>query len=273
MSFIQEVISVCDLRGTNVIKADNSLKTWKSKNEYFSMIISEIPLAKSEISIYISAMIKIAPSVLAVDFAKLGEEIKSADNSSADWHHLDIMDGHFVPNISFGPALVKTVDKISEKYLDVHLMLSEPEKYFEDFKNAGADAITFHIEIHSDPREHLQAIKNLGIHAGIYLNPDAKAEQVIPFLKHCDLLLVMSVFPGFGGQSFIESSLDTIAQCRKHIDENNLNCLISVDGGVTGGNAQKVVDAGADVLVMGSAFYKSKERKELVASVHNLQRK
>ncbi len=217
-------------------------------------------------------MIKIAPSVLAVDFTKLGAEIQSADNSQADWHHLDIMDGHFVPNISFGPALVKTVDKISDRYLDVHLMLSEPEKYFEDFKDAGADSITFHIEIHPDPREHLKTIKEMGIHAGISLNPDAKAEQVIPYLKDCDLLLVMSVFPGFGGQSFIESSLDTIAECRKHIDKNNLKCLISVDGGVTGENAQRVVDAGADVLVMGSAFYKSTERANLVEAVHDIKR-
>ena len=217
-------------------------------------------------------MIKIAPSVLAVDFTKLGEEIKSADDCGVDWHHLDIMDGHFVPNISFGPSLVKTINNISDIYLDVHLMLSEPEKYFDDFKNAGADAITFHIEVHPDPKENLQRIKDLGMHAGISLNPDAKAEQVIPYLQYCDLLLVMSVFPGFGGQSFIESSLETITACRKHIDENNLNCQISVDGGVGRENAQRVVDAGADVLVMGSAFYKSLERQKLVEFVHSIDR-
>ena len=217
-------------------------------------------------------MIKIAPSVLGADFAKLGEDIKSVDSASADWHHLDIMDGHFVPNISFGPAVVKTIDKMSDRYLDVHLMLSEPEKYFEAFAKAGADGITFHIEIHPDPTEHLKSIREMGLDAGISLNPDAKAEQILPYLKHADQLLVMSVFPGFGGQSFIESALDTVTSARKHIDENNLTCLISVDGGVCPENMQQVVDAGADVLVMGSAFYRSDDRKGLVKQVHNLKR-
>lgn len=230
------------------------------------------PLAKQIISVYIRHMIKIAPSALAADFGHLADDIKSADNCGIDWHHLDIMDGHFVPNISYGPSIVKTINGLSDTYLDVHLMLSEPEKYFEAFHKAGADAITFHIEVHPDPTEQLKTLKDMGIMAGLSLNPDAKAEQVIPYLKYCDLLLVMSVFPGFGGQSFIESALDTVAACRQHIDENNLNCLISVDGGVDSNNAARVVEAGADVLVMGTAFYKASDRPGLVELVHNLKR-
>ena len=217
-------------------------------------------------------MIKLAPSVLAADFACLGEEIASADMSNADWHHLDIMDGHFVPNISYGPGVVKTINKITDKFLDVHLMLSEPEKYFDPFVDAGADAITFHIEVHPNPTKYLAQLKDKHVLAGLSLNPDAKAEQVIPYLEQTDLLLVMSVFPGFGGQSFIESALDTVTVCRKFIDDNNLDCLISVDGGVGSNNAQKVADAGADVLVMGSAFYKAEDRKALAELVHSIQR-
>lgn len=242
----------------------------------FIILLSDIsvhPLAKRRFSVYILPMIKIAPSVLGADFTRLGEEIKSADQAKVDWLHMDIMDGHFVPNISFGPGIVKTVNKITSTYLDVHLMLSEPEKYFDAFHKAGADSITFHIEVHPDPTELLNQVREMGIHAGLSLNPDAKAEQVLPYLQYCDQLLVMSVFPGFGGQSFIESALDTVAEARTYIDEHNLSTLISVDGGVGPENAERVVDAGADVLVMGTAFFKSDDRNGLVEMVHNLKRK
>ncbi len=215
-------------------------------------------------------MAKIAPSVLGADFAHLADEIASTIEAGADILHLDIMDGHFVPNISFGPGIVKTINKLTNAFLDVHLMLSEPEKYFEAFKQAGADAITFHIEVHPDPTLLARDLRELGVEPGISLNPDAQFEQVAPYLAHFDHLLVMSVFPGFGGQKFIPSALETIRQARKFIDDHNLETQILVDGGVDAGNAAEVVAAGAHVLVMGSAFYKSDDRTGLVNLVHSL---
>ena len=215
-------------------------------------------------------MTKLAPSVLGADFSRLGDDIKSAEQAGADLLHLDIMDGHFVPNISFGPGIVRTIDKLTDLYLDVHLMLSEPEKYFEPFAKAGADAITFHIEVHPEPEPFAKQIHALGLKVGISLNPDASAEQVLRHLHAFDLLLVMSVFPGFGGQSFIPSALDTIRAARDYIDRNNLATEIIVDGGVDSSNAAEVVAAGADVLVMGSAFFKATDRAALAELVHGL---
>ncbi len=215
-------------------------------------------------------MAKIAPSVLGADFAKLGDEIRDADRCGVDWLHLDIMDGHFVPNISFGPGIVKTIDKITDRYLDVHLMLSQPEKYFDAFVKAGADSVTFHIEVHPEPAAYARQIREMGVEAGLSINPDATADKILPHLEHFDLLLVMSVFPGFGGQSFIESALDTVSAARKHIDANGLKTKISVDGGVDAENAARVVEAGADILVMGSAFFKSTEREALTKMVQAL---
>ena len=217
-------------------------------------------------------MAKLSPSLLGADFSRLGEEVASTEKSGVDMIHLDIMDGHFVPNISFGPAVVNTVDKLTDLFLDVHLMLSEPEKYFEDFVKAGADAITFHIEVHPDPQEHARQLHKMGIKAGISLNPDATAEQILPYLEHFDFLLVMSVFPGFGGQSFMSSALDTIKSARAHIDRNELATEIVVDGGVDTSNAADVVAAGADILVMGTAFYRSDDRSGLTQAVHSLRR-
>lgn len=215
-------------------------------------------------------MAKIAPSVLGADFAKLGEEIRDADASGVDLLHLDIMDGHFVPNISFGPAIVKTINELTDKFLDVHLMLSEPHKYFEAFVKAGADSITFHIEVHPDPTVYAGQLKSMGVEAGVSLNPDTPAEKVLPFLKELDLLLVMSVFPGFGGQAFIESALETIARAREYIDSNGCPTKIAVDGGVDDTNAARIAEAGADILVMGSAFFKSDDRTTLTRKVHEL---
>ena len=218
-------------------------------------------------------MAMIAPSVLGADFACLGEEIASADAAGVDWLHLDIMDGHFVPNISFGPGVVKTIDKLTDTFLDVHLMLSEPEKYFEAFAKAGADCITFHIEVHPDPIPFVKQLHNMGVQAGLSINPDHGPAEIVPYLAEVDLLLVMSVFPGFGGQSFIESSLDTVRSAREYIDQNNLKTLIAVDGGVEASNAARVVEAGADVLVMGTAFFGAEDRAGLAKMVQRLTRR
>ncbi|MCD6249514.1 MAG: ribulose-phosphate 3-epimerase [candidate division Zixibacteria bacterium] len=212
-------------------------------------------------------MAKIAPSVLGADFARLGEEITSADKAGVDTLHLDIMDGHFVPNISYGPAIVKTIDKLSDSFLDVHLMLSEPEKYFEAFVKSGADAITFHLEVHPNPSAYARQIKALGVQAGISINPDMPVERVLPFLKDFDYLLIMSVYPGFGGQKFIRESLTSVKTASEYIESHGLKTVVMIDGGVDASNAQEVVAAGAEILVMGSAFFGTDDRAALVKQV------
>ncbi len=212
-------------------------------------------------------MAKIAPSVLGADFARLGEEIESAHRAGVEILHLDIMDGHFVPNISYGPAIVRTIDKLTDAFMDVHLMLSEPEKYFEAFAKAGADSITFHLEARPQPSALAKQIRAMGIQPGISINPDMPVEKVLPFLKDFDYLLIMSVFPGFGGQKFIREALDSVREAREFIDQNQYKTQIAIDGGVDAGNAAEVVEAGADVLVMGSAFFGADDRAGLVKQV------
>ncbi|MFZ1684024.1 MAG: ribulose-phosphate 3-epimerase [Candidatus Zixiibacteriota bacterium] len=214
----------------------------------------------------------LAPSVLAADFGHLADDIQSSDAVGVTFYHLDIMDGHFVPNISFGPGVVRTIDTLTPGYLDVHLMLSEPEKYFEPFAKAGADSITFHLEVHPDPRAIAEQVKKLGVKAGISINPDMPVERVLPYLEHFDLFLVMSVFPGFGGQKFIEGAIPKIASAREFIDRHNLPTQIEVDGGVDIDNAARVVAAGADILVMGTGFFGRSDRKEIVQQVARLKR-
>jgi len=215
-------------------------------------------------------MIQIAPSVLGADFGRLADEIKSADQAGIRMYHLDIMDGHFVPNISFGPGIVKTIDKLTGGFLDVHLMLSEPEKYFEPFVKAGADSITFHLEVHPEPVAYADKLRQLGVQTGISINPDMPVERVLPFLAEFDLLLIMSVFPGFGGQKFIESALTSIRTARAYIDSHHLRTQIQVDGGVDGSNAAEVVAAGANILVMGTGFFGRQDRAQLVQDISRL---
>jgi len=217
-------------------------------------------------------MAELAPSVLGADFTRLGQEIKSADEVGAKILHLDIMDGHFVPNISFGPAIVKTINKLTDSFLDVHLMLSEPEKYFDFFAKSGADNITFHLEVHPDPVPIAQQIKELGIEAGISINPDMPVEKVLPFLKYFDMLLIMSVFPGFGGQSFIRDAIPKVVTASEYIKERGLSTKIEIDGGVGPDNAKEIANAGAEILVMGSAFFGADNRAELVQQVRNFNR-
>ena len=217
-------------------------------------------------------MARLAPSVLGADFARLGEEIADTDRAGVDILHLDIMDGHFVPNISYGPAIVKTIDKLTDCYLDVHLMLSEPETYFEAFVKAGADSITFHLEVHPEPAGHAQQIRKLGAAAGISINPDMPVEKVLPHLREFDFLLIMSVFPGFGGQEFIRDALSKVRSAREYISRNHLQTQIAIDGGIDRANAAQVVTAGADILVMGTAFFKAADRSELVKYVSSLKR-
>lgn len=199
----------------------------------------------------------IAPSFLASDFLHLAEQVELINNSAAEWCHLDVMDGRFVPNISFGFPIIEAVRSATKKHCDVHLMIEEPERYVEEFKKAGADSITVHYEACRHLHRNIEQIKNLGINAGVALNPHTPVELLKDVLQYIDVVLIMSVNPGFGGQKFIDHSIDKIRQLRRMIDEESCHTLIEVDGGISLQNAKLVVDAGAKVLVAGSSIFKS----------------
>lgn len=212
----------------------------------------------------------ISPSVLSANFANLEKDIASIEESEAKWLHYDVMDGHFVPNISFGYSILNDVSKITSLFLDVHLMISDPLFYLDEFVKAGADLITFHYECYDDKtkiQETIDAIHQKGLKAGLSIKPKTSVEEIKQYLPSLDLLLVMSVEPGFGGQSFMENSLDKIAELRDLIDTNHYACLIEVDGGINQETAKKVKEAGCDVAVAGSYVFKQADRKAAVASL------
>jgi ribulose-phosphate 3-epimerase len=213
--------------------------------------------------------LRIAPSVLSADFSRLGEEIRWVESGGADLLHLDVMDAHFVPNLTFGPMIVRAIDRITNLHLSTHLMMSDPVPFLEDFISAGSDAVTVHVESYPDPRPALTRIRELGAMAGLTLNPDTPWEAVEPYLSDIDLFLVMSVHPGFGGQGFMPEVLPKLTRAAEAKRKGGFGYEIHIDGGIDLDTAPQAVKAGAEVLVAGSAIFKSPDSR---ARVQELRR-
>ena len=211
-------------------------------------------------------MVQIAPSMLAADFLHLEKDVELV-NKHADIFHLDVMDGIFVPNISYGFPIVEAIAKKAEKTLDAHLMIVKPENYVERFAKVGVHMLSFHLNATEKPGEVLEQIRSLGMKAGLAINPDIPVESLFPYLAQCDYVLLMSVFAGFGGQKFIEETYDRVAAVKKEIEAQGLECQIQVDGGVSASNAQKLIECGAEILVAGSAVFKAEDPAGVIAAM------
>src|SRR4051812_46873609 len=218
-------------------------------------------------------MTLVAPSLLASDFLRLGEECRMLNESEADYFHLDVMDGRFVPNISFGLPVIEQIRKATKKICDVHLMILEPERYTEAFKEAGADILSVHIEACIHLHRNIQQIKSLGMKAGVAINPHTPVSLLQDIIGDIDQVCMMSVNPGFGAQKFIPHTLNKIRALRKMIDDNKVDVKIEIDGGITLENAQSIVDAGADVLVAGNTVFKSPDPKKTIQQLKALNSK
>ena len=213
----------------------------------------------------------IAPSILSADFSDLKADIQMVNESEADWFHVDIMDGVFVPNISFGMPVLKSINQYATKTLDVHLMIINPEKYIEKFAELGSDILTIHYEVSKDTlAESLKSIKNNGMKAGIAINPDTDITRLEKYIKEIDLVCVMGVFPGFSGQAFIEATYHRCKAVKELINKHKSSTLIEVDGGVTLDNAKKLIECGADVLVSGSHVFKAENPKEIISKLKHV---
>ncbi len=212
----------------------------------------------------------IAPSILSADFTRLGEEVNAVAAAGADWIHADVMDGHFVPNITFGPEIVAAVRRVTGLPIDVHLMIEKPERYIQAFAAAGADWISVQVETCPHLNRTVQQIKESGARAGVVLNPSTPLSTLDWVLEHCDYVLIMSVNPGFGGQAFIGNSLEKIRRLRRMIDERGLTTRIEVDGGIKENNIAEVAAAGAEVFVAGSAIFGQKDYRQVIARFKQL---